>query len=77
MYLYLYYSHDSVKEHLLMEVLSSAHSRTKGFILGCHLTRARALTLLLINLSMKQSCVLDRLPDSSERRELMTKGCDN
>lgn len=54
------------EEQLLMEVLSSAHPKTRIFILGCHFTRVKALSLSLINLFTKQSCILDRLPDSTE-----------
>lgn len=67
MYLYLdlYESHNRVlKNNFSEEVLSSAHPKTRIFILGRHFTKV--LSLSLIKLFMKQSCILDRLPGSTE-----------
>lgn len=59
-----------VQEQLLMEeALSSAHPKTRIFMLGCHFSRGRALSLLFMKVFMKVVFWIDFLTAVSERNQ--------
>lgn len=55
------------KQLLMEEALSSAHPTTSIFMLGCHFTGVRALSLLLMKVFMKVVFWIDFLTAVNER----------